>query len=97
MKSARDQRYIEFIAVLRAARLAAGLTQADLARALAKPQSYISKVETCERRIDVVETADWCRALSLTVDSVLPPSIAASGKDRGARRNGTSRRSRSNG
>ena len=40
---------------LRKARLAAGLTQTDAAAALGKPQSYISKVENVERRIDPVE------------------------------------------
>jgi transcriptional regulator with XRE-family HTH domain len=37
------------------ARLNAGLKQADVARALGVPQSYVSKVESGERRLDVVE------------------------------------------
>jgi transcriptional regulator with XRE-family HTH domain len=37
------------------ARLDAGLKQADVARALGVPQSYVSKVESGERRLDVVE------------------------------------------
>jgi len=36
-------------------RKGAGLTQAQLARKLNKPQSFVSKVETGERRLDVVE------------------------------------------
>jgi len=35
--------------------LDAGLTQIDVARRLKKPQSFISKFETGERRIDPIE------------------------------------------
>ena len=38
-----------------AARKAAGLTQTELAEQLGKPQSYVSKYERGERRLDVVE------------------------------------------
>jgi transcriptional regulator with XRE-family HTH domain len=40
---------------LRQARKAAGLTQAQVARKLSKPQSFVSKFESGERRIDFVE------------------------------------------
>jgi len=40
---------------LKQARLEAGLTQEEVAAKLKKPQSYISKVENGERRLDVVE------------------------------------------
>jgi transcriptional regulator with XRE-family HTH domain len=33
----------------------AGLTQTEAARRLGKPQSYVSKCESGERRVDVVE------------------------------------------
>ena len=36
-------------------RLAAALTQRDLAKRLKKPHSYVSKIEVCERRIDLME------------------------------------------
>ncbi|MBM5817668.1 MAG: helix-turn-helix transcriptional regulator [Cyanobacteria bacterium K_Offshore_surface_m2_239] len=45
------------------ARLIAGLTQAELAISLSVPQSFVSKYETGERRIDVVEFLFICRAL----------------------------------
>ncbi|MBI1800941.1 MAG: helix-turn-helix transcriptional regulator [Chloroflexi bacterium] len=47
--------YQKFLKQLRQARLDAGLTQLEAARLLNKPQSYISKCENGERRVDVVE------------------------------------------
>jgi DNA-binding transcriptional regulator YiaG len=44
---------------LRQVRLDAGLTQADLAERLNKPQSFVAKVETQERRLDLIEFVKW--------------------------------------
>jgi transcriptional regulator with XRE-family HTH domain len=41
--------------LLREARIAAGLRQADVAARLGEPQSYVSKYESGERRLDIVE------------------------------------------
>ncbi len=54
-----------------AARTAAGLTQVELARLLAKPQSFISKYENAERRLDVVEFLMVCRALNADPAQIL--------------------------
>lgn len=48
-------RYARLLTKLRDARLEAGMTQADAAKALRKPQSFVSKCESGERRVDVVE------------------------------------------
>lgn len=48
---------------MRAARKARGLTQQELARRLGKPQSYVSKAEIGERRLDVVEYLHFMRAI----------------------------------
>ncbi|MGG5890690.1 helix-turn-helix domain-containing protein [Falsiroseomonas sp. HC035] len=45
-------------------RLAAGLTQVELATRLGRPQSFVSKYETGERRLDVVEFLEIAEALS---------------------------------
>lgn len=57
--------YRAFINELVSARRAAGLTQAELAKRLAKPQSYISKIERLERRIDIVELCVLVDALGI--------------------------------
>lgn len=43
------------VEILRDARIAAGLTQADLARRIDRDQSHISLIEGSQRRLDVVE------------------------------------------
>jgi len=56
-------RYRLVVAALAAARREAGVTQVELAERLKRPQSYVSKVERRERRVDVVEFVDWVLAL----------------------------------
>ena len=48
---------------MRAARQASGITQQELARRLGRPQSYVSKAEMGERRLDVVEFLQFMRAI----------------------------------
>ena len=55
MASAFPLEYRQFLKRLRAAREAAELTQTDVARLLGKPQSFLSKSESGERRVDPVE------------------------------------------
>ena len=62
MKTLRSRGQRVLLAVLIAIRREAGLTQRELAARLKLPQSYVSKIETAERRIDPVECATWARA-----------------------------------
>ncbi len=57
--------YKVFLTRLRMSRRAAGLTQQELARRLGATQSFVSKVERGERRLDVVELRSWCDALGV--------------------------------
>ena len=54
-KSIYTKEYQKVIKRLKKARLEAGLKQTEVAKKLAKPQSYISKIERGERRIDIAE------------------------------------------
>lgn len=60
-RSVHSVRYKAMLARLRAARLEAGLTQVQVAQALRREQSVISKSERGERRIDPIDLADFAR------------------------------------
>ncbi len=49
----------------KALRESKNVTQVELARRLEKPQSYVSKIEILERRLDVIELMDWLVALNI--------------------------------
>ena len=46
----------------------AGLTQVELSQALGRPQSYVSKYETGERKLDYVEITEICEALGISME-----------------------------
>jgi transcriptional regulator with XRE-family HTH domain len=48
-------------------RQAKGLTQAELSQKLSRPQSYVSKYERGERRLDVIEFLEVARTLEINV------------------------------
>jgi hypothetical protein len=61
-KSIFTDEYIALRKRLTELRTKAGLTQRDVARALGVPHSWIAKVESGERRIDLVEFGWFCEA-----------------------------------
>jgi transcriptional regulator with XRE-family HTH domain len=65
LKSLRSPAHLRFLELLIAARDKAGLTQQQLADRLGKPQSFISKYEGGERRIDVIEFITIAEALDM--------------------------------
>lgn len=60
-ESIYSREYKLFIERLRNVRLEAGLTQVQAAQKLRKPQSYVSKIERGERRLDVVELQQFLK------------------------------------
>jgi len=60
-KSIYSKDYKNVIEKLRKARLDVGLKQEDVARKLKKPQSYISKIERGERRVDITELKELAK------------------------------------
>lgn len=57
--------HASFVARLAEARRQAGLTQTELARRLGKDQSYVSLIERCQRRVDVIEFQAIATALGI--------------------------------
>lgn len=60
-------RHVVFQELVRQMRKEAGLTQSDLAGLLGKPQSYVSKYESGERRLDIIEVEIVCRTCGLSL------------------------------
>ena len=67
-KSIHSARYAVLLKVLRQARVRAGLTQAELARKIGETQTFVSKCERGERRIDVIELRTFCRAFGMSLN-----------------------------
>ncbi|BAP35780.1 hypothetical protein AS4_08400 [Acinetobacter guillouiae] len=63
MRSIHNPRYQDLIMKLIELRESKNVTQVELACRLDKPQSYVSKVEILERRLDVIELMDWLEAI----------------------------------
>lgn len=60
-----SKRYRALARQMMLARKHSGMTQKELARRLNKPQSYVSKLESGERRLDFVELVESAEALGL--------------------------------
>ncbi|MFL6098555.1 MAG: helix-turn-helix domain-containing protein [Actinomycetales bacterium] len=54
-------------ALLRSSRQSAGLRQVDVAERLGVHQSFVSKYESGERRLDLIELEQVCSALGLSL------------------------------
>lgn len=60
--------YKNVIERLKEARLNAGLKQEDVAVKLGKPQSYVSKIERGERRVDIAEIKIFAKIYQKPMD-----------------------------
>jgi transcriptional regulator with XRE-family HTH domain len=70
-KSVFTPEYVQCAARIVELRKEAGLTQVELAQRLGRPQSYVSKYERGERRLDVVEFLAVTRALDTDAASLV--------------------------
>lgn len=61
MSNVHSAGYQAFLVKFRQARADAGLTQAQVAKALKKPQSFVSKAESGERRLDIAEVQRFAK------------------------------------
>ncbi|AKH87980.2 helix-turn-helix transcriptional regulator [Edwardsiella tarda] len=71
MSSIYSYEYQSIIKTLKARRIELKITQAQLAQVLGKPQSFVSKIESGERRLDIIEFVHIARQLSLDLNAVL--------------------------
>jgi transcriptional regulator with XRE-family HTH domain len=53
----------KLLGLLRGIRVDAGLTQSELASRLARDQTFVSKYESGERRLDILELREVCQAI----------------------------------
>lgn len=51
--------------------MSAGLTQAQVAQRLKRPQSFVSKYENGERQLDVIEFVAVCKALGVPATELI--------------------------
>ncbi|HYN84239.1 MAG TPA: helix-turn-helix transcriptional regulator [Pyrinomonadaceae bacterium] len=53
------------VSLLREMRIEAGLTQNELAGRIEKDQAYVSRYESGQRRLDVLEVREICQAIGI--------------------------------
>jgi transcriptional regulator with XRE-family HTH domain len=58
-----SEEYQTLLVLLREARERSGMSQVDLAERLRRPQSWVSKIEIGERRLDLEELRQVCEAI----------------------------------
>lgn len=66
-KSIHTNHHRRLLRLLRQVRQGAGLRQEDVAARLGKPQSFVSKYETGERRLDLLELREVCQVIGISL------------------------------
>lgn len=67
-RTIRTKEYAVFIERMRKARLESGLRQVDVAKKMKRPQSYISRVESGEYRLDILEVKAFARLYGKSIE-----------------------------
>ena len=70
-KSVHSAEQTAFCELMVKARKSNGLSQQELAKRLHRPQSFVAKYEGGERRVDVVEFIEICRAIETDPNKLL--------------------------
>ncbi len=70
-KSLHTPEYEHFRTLLIEAREKARLTQAEVSIKLGRPQSFVAKYEGGERRLDIIELLQVCRALGVDPQNII--------------------------
>ncbi len=66
-KSIHAKEYHSVISMIREYRESKGFTQKELAAKIGTDQTFISKVENSERRLDIIELRTICKALDISL------------------------------
>ena len=64
-KAIASNKYVDLITWLKEAREKQNLTMRDVAELINKPHQFINKIESGERKLDVYEFVQYCKALEL--------------------------------
>ena len=78
-RTLRSPLHLALMKVLRETRLEAGLTQADLAKRMDRPQSFVAKIEVGERQLGVVEFVGYAEALGVGPGDLIERVRSAAG------------------
>ena len=70
-KTIWTKKYAKFIEKLRQARLKTGLRQIEVAKKLKRPQSYISRVESGEYRLDIIEVKRFAKLYGKSMNELI--------------------------
>tara|TARA_R110002167_G_scaffold248021_1_gene454018 strand:+ start:24888 stop:25154 length:267 start_codon:yes stop_codon:yes gene_type:complete len=65
IKHINDPRYKALIEWLKSARIEKGLSVRDLGKLLDEPHQFVVKIETYERKLNVLEYVQYCEALGI--------------------------------
>lgn len=71
INSVYTKNYKTAIKRLKEARFSVGLKQNEVANKLGKPQSYVSKIERGERRVDIAELKSFAQIYKKSIDYFL--------------------------
>ena len=67
-RTIHTKEYAVFIERMRKARLESGLRQIDVAKKMKRPQSYISRVESGEYRLDILEVKAFAKLYGKSIE-----------------------------